>query len=164
MVQMSQTSWQEYSITNVLETLRYAPMNLRIGTDPVIFYTLPKEVLPGEVVSYRLQNGFRVLKWTGIVSSVSDNTITVRLGEGPFRGFNAKHCFVSEDSLTACYDEMSFQGFVSIAEESFAAVMKNANLVYCINARKETRSVMLAIESQKTTQSFTSLDQSATAG
>ena len=164
MVQFSQTSWQEFSLPNVLETLQYAPLNLTIGKSPLLHYVFPKELAAGASIRYQLQNGLRVIRWTGIISSVKDNQITVRLGQGPFRGFTASHKFVSEGHMTACYDEMSFQGFIGIPEDAFAGIIANANLVYGIFARKDTRDVMLAIESQKKTQAFESLDMGATAG
>lgn len=164
MVQLSQTSWQEYSLPNVMETLQYAPMNLQISKNPILHYTFPRELVPGSSVNYNIQCGFKSIKWTGIISSVNENKITVRLGNGPFRGFTANHQFVSEDSLTACYDEFSFQGFTTIPEETFAAIISKASVVYGINARKDTRNLILAMESQKKTQSFEALDQSATAG
>ena len=164
MVQLSQTSWQEFSLKNVLETLQYAPMNLTMGKNPQLHYTFPKNLEPGATVRYNLQWGFKTLKWTGIVSSVKENKITVRLGEGPFRGFTAKHSFVDEGNMTACYDEMSFQGFTDIPEEVFAEIIDKANIVYGIYSRKDTRDVMLAYEAQKKTQSSEALDQSATAG
>ena len=164
MVQFSQTSWQEFSLPNVLETLQYAPLNLTIGKSPLLHYIFPKELAAGASIRYQLQNGLRVIRWTGIISSVKDNQITVRLGQGPFRGFTASHKFVSEGHMTACYDEMSFQGFIGIPEDAFAGIIANANLVYGIFARKDTRDVMLAIESQKKTQAFESLDMGATAG
>ncbi len=164
MVQLSQTSWQEYSLPNVMETLQYAPMNIQIGKTPLLHYTLPKELVAGSSVNYYIQCGFKSIKWTGIISSVNENKITVRLGNGPFRGFTASHQFVSEDSMTACYDEFSFQGFTTIPEETFAAIISKTNVVYAMNARKDARNVIMAMESQKKTQAFEALDQSATAG
>ena len=147
-----------------METLQYAPMNIQIGKSPLLHYTLPKELVAGASVNYNIQCGFKSIKWTGIISSVNENKITVRLGNGPFRGFTASHQFVSEDSLTACYDEFSFQGFTTIPEETFAAIISKAQVVYAMNARKDARNIILALESQKKTQSFEALDQSATAG
>ena len=95
MVQFSQTSWQEFSLPNVLETLQYAPLNLTIGKSPLLHYIFPKELAAGATIKYQLQFGFRVIRWTGIISSVKDNQVTVRLGQGPFRGFLFSHKFVS---------------------------------------------------------------------
>ena len=164
MVQFSQTSWQEFSLPNVLETLQYAPLNLTIGKNPLLHYTLPKELEAGATIKYQLQYGFKVIRWTGIISSIKDNSITVRLDQGPFRGFTANHKFVSEGHMTACYDELSFQGFTTVPEETFAEIVSNANLVYGIFARKAARDVYLAVESRKKTQSFDALDIGATAG
>ena len=164
MVQISQTSWQEYSLPNVLETLRYAPMNLAISKTPLFHYTLPSELAPGASVNYHIQCGFKAIKWTGVISSFTDNKVTVRLGEGPFRGFTASHQFVSEGTMTACYDEFSFQGFNEFPEEAFAKVMDSASIVYAIASRKDTRDALAAIESKKQTQGFNAIDQSATAG
>lgn len=164
MVQLSQTSWQEFSLPNVLETLRYAPLNLTISSNAILHYTLPKELVAGETIRYHIQCGFKSINWTGIISSVSDNKITVRLGEGVFRGFTAKHRFVSEGNMTACYDELSFQGFTVIPEDVFADIISKTNIVYGIFARKDTRDVIMTLEAQKKTQEFKALDQSATAG
>ena len=164
MVQFSQTSWQEFSLPNVLETLQYAPLNLTIGKNPLLHYIFPKELEAGATIKYQLQYGFKVIRWTGIISSVKDNSITVRLDQGPFRGFTANHKLVSEGHMTACYDELSFQGFTTVPEETFAEIVSNANLVYGIFARKAARDVYLAVESRKKTQSFDALDIGATAG
>ena len=164
MVQFSHTSWQEFSLPNVLETLQYAPLNLTIGKNPLLHYTLPKELEAGATIKYQLQYGFKVIRWTGIISSIKDNSITVRLGQGPFRGFTASHKFVSEGHMTACYDELSFQGFTAVPEETFAEIASKANLVYAIFARKAARDVYVAVETRKKTQSFGALDIGATAG
>lgn len=147
-----------------MESLQYPPMNLTIGSSPILHYTLPKELVPGSSVNYHIQCGFKAIKWTGIVSSVNDNKVTVRLGEGPFRGFTASHQFVSEGTMTACYDTFSFQGFTEIPEEVFSEIINKASIIYGIFARKDTRDVMLSLESQKKTQAFEALGESATAG
>jgi hypothetical protein len=139
-------------------------MNLAISKTPLFHYTLPSELAPGASVNYHIQCGFKAIKWTGVISSFTDNKVTVRLGEGPFRGFTASHQFVSEGTMTACYDEFSFQGFTTIPEEVFADIIAKANLVYGIYSRKDTRDIVLAVEAQKKTQVFETLDQSATAG
>lgn len=148
----------------MLETLRYAPMSISIKTQSILYYTLPMALEPGEIVNYHIQCGFKSLKWTGIISAVNENKITVRLGNGPFRGFNAKHEFVADCNLTACYDEMSFQGFTEFPENTFADIVKSVNIIYAISARKDARNVLQAIQNQKQTQSFGALDLSATAG
>lgn len=164
MVHFSQTSWQEYTPANLLGTLQFAPMNVSVGKDPVVYYVLPKALEAGSEIKYVVMVGFNKISWTGTVSSVNDNKITVRLKNGPFRGFNAMHEFAADGSLTCCYDEFSFQGFSEFTEEMFADVMNRANLVYAIPGRKNTREVLAAIESKKQTQSFEALDQAATAG
>lgn len=164
MIQFSQTSWQEYTLANMLETMRYAPMNMTIGKTPVIHYTLPKALEAGEIVRYNVVVGFRKVSWTGRISAINNGKIMVRLDKGPFRGFNATHEFVDEGNLTGCYDEFSFQGFSEFPEEQFAKVMANASIVYDVASRKDARDAILAIESKKQTQGFTAIDQSATAG
>ena len=148
----------------MLETMRYAPMNMTIGNNPVIHYTLPKALEAGEVVRYTVVVGFRKICWTGRISSINNGKILVRLDKGPFRGFNATHEFTDEGNLTACYDEFSFQGFSEFPEETFAKVMANASIVYAVASRKDMRDALLAIESKKQTQGFAAIDQSATAG
>lgn len=164
MVQYSQTSWQEYTLANMLETMRYAPMNVTIGKFPVIHYTLPKAIEAGEIVRYTVVVGFRKISWTGRISAINKGKIMVRLDKGPFRGFNASHEFVDEGNLTACYDDFSFQGFSEFPEEAFAKVMDNASVVYAVASRKDARDTLAAIESKKQTQGFSAIDQSATAG
>lgn len=164
MVQFSQTSWQEYSLANVLETLRFAPMNLAIGKNPTIYYTLPKSLDQGEIVKYTVVAGFKKITWTGIVAASSENKVTVRLEKGPFRGFTATHQFSSEGNLTSCNDIFSFQGFNDFPEEVFADLMDKAGVVYAIASRKAAREIILAVESKKQTQSFEALDNAATAG
>lgn len=164
MVQYSQTSWQEYTLANMLETMRYAPMNVTIGKNPVVHYTLPKAIEAGEIVRYTVVVGFRKICWTGRISAINKGKIMVRLDKGPFRGFNASHEFVDEGNLTACYDDFSFQGFSEFPEESFAKVMDNASVVYAVASRKDARDTLAAIESKKQTQGFSAIDQSATAG
>ena len=164
MVQYSQTSWQEYTLANMLETMRYAPMNVTIGQSPVVHYTLPKAIEAGEIVRYTVVVGFRKICWTGRISAINKGKIMVRLDKGPFRGFNASHEFVDERNLTACYDDFSFQGFSEFPEEAFAKVMDNASVVYAVASRKDARDTLAAIESKKQTQGFSAIDQSATAG
>ena len=164
MVQYSQTSWQEYTLANMLETMRYAPMNVTIGKSPVVYYTLPKAIEAGEIVRYTVVVGFRKICWTGRISAINKGKIMVRLDKGPFRGFNASHEFVDEGNLTACYDDFSFQGFSEFPEEAFAKVMDNASVVYAVASRKDARDTLAAIESKKQTQGFSAIDQSATAG
>jgi ligand-binding SRPBCC domain-containing protein len=144
--------------------MRYAPMNMTIGKDPVVHYTLPKVLEAGEIVHYAVVVGFRKVTWTGRISAINNGKIMVRLEKGPFRGFNASHQFVDEGNLTGCYDEFSFQGFNEFPEETFAKVMASASIVYAVASRKDTRDAFLAIESKKQTQGFTAIDQSATAG
>ncbi len=167
MVQFSQTSWQEYSLSNVLETLSYVPMRVAIDTQPILYYTFPKNLAQGEIIRYTLVAGFNKIRWTGIISAISQeesSQITVRLHNGPFRGFTAKHQFEFDGALTVCRDDMSFQGFSDFAEGDFAPLMKKAMLVYAIPSRIEARDIILSVESKRQTQSFEALDQSATAG
>lgn len=164
MVQLSQTSWQEFSLSNVVDTMRYSPVRVQIGKAPTLVYTLPESIEPGEIVSYRLQNGFSVLKWTGIISAVNGTSITVRLGNGPFRGFTAHHDFVSDGSMTTCHDEMSFQGFTDFSEDTFASIMSKASVIYAIDSRKEAQAIKSTLQPTKPTRSFGAIDQSATAG
>lgn len=164
MVQFSQTSWQEYSLANLQETLNCAPMKVAINTAPVLYYVLPQSLKAGDIVKYTLMVGFKKISWTGCISAVNGASITVRLDKGPFRGFTAKHEFESEGSLTRCQDDLSFQGSQDIPEEQFAKIMSETNLVYAIASRKDAQCIMAAIADKKLTQSFSALNQSATAG
>ena len=164
MVQFGQTSWQEYSLANMLETMRYAPMNVTVGNIPIVHYTLPKTLEAGETVSYCVVSGFNKISWKGTISAVNGTKIMVRLASGPFRGFTASHEFVSEGNMTACYDEFSFQGFSEFPEETFAKILASASVAYAVVSRKAARDVIMAVEAKKQTQSFEALDQAATAG
>lgn len=165
MVQLSQTSWQEFTLANVKESLTYAPMNMAIDSNPILYYTLPKELVSGEKIKYTLVIGFKIISWTGIVSAINEEgKLMVRLDEGPFRGFTATHLFETEGSLTACHDEFTFQGITEIPEKSFESLMQKAHIVYAIESRKDAREIILAHEAKKQTQTFESLESSATAG
>jgi hypothetical protein len=67
MVQFSQTSWQYGTLSETLDILRYAPMSLPIGTNAVLYYTLPKTIESGEFIRYTIMAGFRKLRWTGLI-------------------------------------------------------------------------------------------------
>ena len=148
----------------MLETMRYAPMNVTVGKNPIIHYTLPKALEKGEIVRYTVVIGFKKISWTGRISAINDGKIMVRLDKGPFRGFNASHYFSDEGNITACYDEFSFQGFSEFPEDVFAKVMAQASVVFAVASRKDMRDALAAIESKKQTQGFTAINQSATAG
>lgn len=165
MVQFSQTSWQEYTLANVLETLSCVPMTVAISKQPVLYYSLPVALESGNSVKYTLMAGFKKISWTGCISAVNNNKITVRLEKGPFRGFTATHQFEADGCMTRCYDEFSFQGFKEeLPEEIFSKVMAKANLIYAIASRKDALNEMALVASRKQTQSFSALNQSATAG
>lgn len=164
MVQMNQTSWQEYSLTDVMDILSFPPMNLAISTDPILHYILPKRIAPGAIIKYNLAVGFKVISWTGIISAINGSQVMVRLEKGPFRGFMAKHEFEEEGNITSCIDSFTFQGFTEFSEESFSALINKAHIVYALESRKEFREIRLAVEARKKTQSFESLESSATAG
>lgn len=170
MVQFSQTSWQNGSLADTLDIMRYAPMTLTVGTNAVLFYTLPKNIESGEFIRYTIVAGFRKVSWTGIIGAVntSDSNrnfeIAVRLGEGPFRGFTAKHKFECINDMTTCFDELSFQGCKDFAEDTFSIVMATARMVYAFPARSMAREQIAFVEAKKKTQAFEALNQSATAG
>ena len=170
MVQFSQTSWQYGTLSDTLDILRYAPMSLPIGTNVVLYYTLPKTIESGEFIRYTIMAGFRKLSWTGIIGAVTPGKtsnvveIAVRLGEGPFRGFTATHTFDSVKGMTTCFDNLTFQGCKDFAEDTFAIVMNSASLVYAMKAREMAREQIAIVEAKKKTQAFEALDQSATAG
>lgn len=170
MVQFSQTSWQYGTLSDTLDIMRNAPMSLSVGKNAVLYYTLPKSIEPGEFIRYTIVAGFRKLSWTGIIGAVNagktNNVIEIdaRLGEGPFRGFTAKHKFDSVKGITTCFDDMTFQGCKEFAEDTFSIVMASASMVYAISAREMAREQIAFVEAKKKTQSFEALDQSATAG
>ena len=164
MVQMSQTSWQDFSLADVKEILTFAPLNLAIGANPVLHYTLPKELVAGEKIKYTIVAGFKIISWTGIIGAVTGNKLMVRLEKGPFRGFTATHWFEAEGGFTACSDEFTFQGFTDISESEFKDLIDKTHVIYALRSRKAAQEIELAVEAKKQTQSFESLDSSATAG
>ena len=80
---MSQTSWQDISLADVKEILTFAPLNLAIGANPVLHYTLPKELVAGEKIKYTLVAGFKTITWTGIIGAMIINPKVLILDE-PF--------------------------------------------------------------------------------
>ena len=170
MVQFSQTSWQYGMLSDTLDILRYAPMSLSVGKNAILYYTLPKTIEPGEFIRYTIVAGFRKVSWTGIIGAVNTGKtgdiieIAVRLGDGPFRGFNASHKFDSVKGIVTCSDEMTFQGCKDFAEDTFSIVMASASMVYGLAARAMAREQIAIVEAKKKTQAFEALDQSATAG
>lgn len=139
-------------------------MNVTIGKETVVYYTLPKALEAGETIRYTVMAGFNKISWTGLISSASESRIQVRLDKGPFRGFTATHEFETDGSLVCCRDNFTFQGFIEFSEEAFGKVMTSAGLAYAISSRKAAMAAYAAIEAKKQTQSFEALDQSATAG
>ena len=164
MVQMRQTSWQDISLADVKEILTFAPLNLAIGANPVLHYTLPKELVAGEKIKYTLVAGFKTITWTGIIGAINEGKLMVRLEKGPFRGFPATPWYEAEGSFTACCDEFTFQGFTDISESTFKDLIDKTYVIYAMDSRKAAREVELSVEAKKQTQSFESLDSSATAG
>ena len=70
----------------------------------------------------------------------------------------------AEGSFTACCDEFTFQGFTDIAESEFKDLIDKTHVIYALRSRKAAQEIELAVEAKKQTQSFESLDSSATAG
>ena len=161
MVTFSQTAWFETSKEEVLETLQVAPIQLNVTGTPIVHYHMPEGAHTGAVIHYHLVAGFSRTSWTGIISATQDNQITVRLGEGPFRGFNAKHLVKNEGNLAVFYEELSFQG----EDDSFRSELEKARILYALPERRKTREILMAIEAKKKTKAFESLDSfGSTAG
>lgn len=154
MVTFSQTAWFETSQEDLIETLRVAPFHLNVERSPIVHYHMPEGIATGSPVYYHLVAGFDRISWTGIISSSQDNQITTRLGEGPFRGFHAKHHISEDGNLAVCYEELSFQG----ENDSFRIEIEKARILYGLNERKKTLKMLAAYESKKKTKSFESLD------
>jgi hypothetical protein len=165
MVQMSQTSWQDFSLADVKEILTFAPLNLAIGANPVLHYTLPRELAAGEKIKYTIVAGFKTISWTGIIGAINEGKLMVRLRKtARSAAFTATHWYEAEGSFTACCDEFTFQGFTDIAESEFKDLIDKTHVIYALRSRKAAQEIELAVEAKKQTQSFESLDSSATAG
>ena len=161
---MSQTSWQDFSLADVKEILTFAPLNLAIGANPILHYTLPKELVAGEKIKYIWAAILGEIVGTGIIGAINEGRLMVRLEKGPFRGFTATHWYEAEGSFTACCDEFTFQGFTDISESEFKDLIDKTHVIYALRSRKAAQEIELAVEAKKQTQSFESLDSSATAG
>ena len=161
MVTFSQTAWFETSKEEVLEILRVAPLHLNVTGSPIIHYHMPEGAHTGAAIHYHLVAGFNRTSWTGIISAMQENEITVRLGEGPFRGFNGKHLIKNDGNLAVFYEELSFQG----EDDSFRSELEKSRILYAMPERKKTREMLMVIEAKKKTKAFESLDSfGSTAG
>jgi len=162
MVTFSQTAWFETPKEDLLEFLQVAPFHITVESSPVVHYHMPEGTSTGSLVYYHLVSGFDRISWTGIISSSQNNQITTRLGEGPFRGFHAKHSISEDGHLAVCHEELSFQG----EENSFRIEIEKARVLYSLAERQKTLKMLMAYESKKKTKAFESLDSfgSVTAG
>ena len=162
MVTFSQTAWFETPKEDLLEFLQVAPFHITVESSPVVHYHMPEGTSTGSLVYYHLVSGFDRISWTGIISSSQNNQITTRLGEGPFRGFHAKHSISEDGHLAVCHEKLSFQG----EEDSFRFEIEKARILYGLAERQKTLKMLMAYESKKKTKAFESLDSfgSVTAG
>lgn len=161
MVSFNQTSWFEIEESEASSLLRYAPARAEYNGTPTLSFRIENELVCGAQVFYRLISGFRFVDWKGTISSVSGNSFTADLRQGPFSIFHAEHLSSQEGNLVQCEDILSFNG----ETESFAQAMDKAHLKYEFSARKETRAIIASFESERKTESFEALDMgNASAG
>lgn len=150
MYRLAQTSWYEYSKERILEWMKVAPVSLDIKNSSSLYFYFPEGQGKGAEVRYVLNCGLRRLRWTGVVSCSTEDAVTVRLQKGPFRGFTAKHSFIREGAITACEDQLEFQG----EPEELREVLKGASVRYEFEARDASLQVHLAHEKEKQTGFF----------
>lgn len=160
MVKFTQTSWFEYSCERVMEWMRVAPLRTETGDNAVLSFYFPEGFGKSATVRYTLLNGVHRLQWTGVISSSSENEITVRLAEGPFRGFTAKHSFKMDGALTICDDQLEFQG----EPEGMQQAIDGAQVRYELESRAKALDIAMRFEKEKQTGAFEAVRNSATAG
>lgn len=160
MVKLTQSSWFEYSKERVLEWMGVAPLSLEAKDTAILYYYFPEGFSRSASVRYVLFHGIHRLQWTGIISSATEDEITVRLDKGPFRGFTAKHSFLRDGALTQCDDFLEFQG----EPEELSKVLENSSLLYVLNSRKKALDVMLKFQKEKKTGVFAAVQNPIAAG
>lgn len=160
MVRLTQSSWYEYSKERILEWMTVAPISLSVQESPSLYFYFPEGLVKSAPVRYTLVCGARHLKWVGCISSVKDDILTVRLSEGPFRGFTAKHVFKMDGALTVCEDTLEFQG----EDDSFKEAVEAASIRYEFELRAKAYETLLKLQKEKRTGAFTALRGSAFAG
>lgn len=160
MVKFTQTSWFEYSCERVMEWMRVAPLRIDAGEKAVLSFYFPDGFGKSATVHYSLCDGMHRLQWTGIISSSNEKELTVRLEEGPFRGFTAKHSFKMDGALTICDDQLEFQGEPAGLQQA----MDKAQIRYELESRAKAFEIAMRFEKEKKTGAFAAINNSATAG
>ena len=160
MVKLTQSSWFEYSKERVLEWMGVAPLSLETRENAILYYYFPEGYARSASVRYVLFYGTHRVQWTGIVSSSTEDSITVRLDKGPFRGFNATHSFLRDGALTLCDDSLEFQG----EPEELSKILEKCSLLYALDSREKALDVILKFQKEKKTGAFAAVQGSMTAG
>lgn len=157
MVKFAQTSWFEYSCERVLDWMRVAPLRIQTEEKAVLSFYFPEGFGKSATVRYTLCNGAHRLQWTGVISSANEKEITVRLAEGPFRGFIAKHSFKMDGALTVCEDYFEFQG----EPDGLQQAIDNAQVRYEMESRAKAYDIAMRYEKEKQTGAFVALRNTA---
>ena len=158
MVKIEQSSWFEYSKERVLEMLSVAPLSVTVNEYPSLSYYFPEGIDKSKIVRYSLFHKTNRLQFLGIISSVSEDSVTVRLKEGPFRGFSAIHSFKRDGALTLCDDAFDFQG----EQDSLHEILEQAKIYYNFESRAKAFEIYQKFQKEKVTGSFAAV-QSNTA-
>ncbi len=157
MVKITQSSWFDYSKERILEWMTVAPFSVTHSETPTLLYSFPAGITKSALVHYTLFCGARRLQWTGMVSSCDENEVTVRLNEGPFRGFSATHSFKRDGALTLCDDTLDFQG----ETEELHQKLESATVVYNLDSRAHTFETVLKIQKERQTGKFEAIRDGA---
>lgn len=137
-----------------MEWMRVSPLRIPTNDSAVLSFYFPEGFGKSATVRYTLCNGIHRLQWTGVVSSSKDNNeITVRLAEGPFRGFTAKHSFRMDGALTICDDQLEFQG----EPEGLQQVIEEAQVRYDLESRAKAYDIAMRFEKEKQTGAFAAI-------
>ena len=160
MVKLTQSSWFEYSKKRVLEWMGVAPLSLETRENAILYYYFPEGFARSAPVRYALFYGVQRLQWTGIVSSATEDSFTVRLDQGPFRGFTAIHSFIQDGALTLCDDSFEFQGESS----ELTSILERASVLYVLNSREKALDILLQVQKEKKTGTFAAIQAPISAG
>ncbi len=158
MVRFSQTAWFNQDKESFLHLMRFAPLRIEVGEHPLLHFHFPQGLSQGAPVCYHLVFGFQQITWEGIIGCIQKEEVTVRLHQGPFRGFDARHCFLEENHVLTCRASFSFQG----EPAEFKTLLAETHLCYAMKSREKTAAVILDFETAQKTKRFEVLDSGMT--
>lgn len=155
-----QTSGFELSESEALRFLRHFPLMISTTSSPTLLYRIDSGLLVGSDVSYRLVDGFRIVNWKGVITSVDGNAWTADIKQGPFRFFHAKHSIQTDNGLLEISDELEFDS------DSFelSSALKSSRILYAFDARAALSSHIDSFESRRQTETFQAFKSGLSAG